>query len=123
MRKLFAFVGVDPAFVPQSLVTHHRAGATSPRIGWLRSPSVLQKELVRKPGVRSLWRLLPVGAQRRVILALREANYRFELWNGRGRKSERFEASPETLARLRVHYEGDRVLLEQLIGKPVPWGS
>jgi hypothetical protein len=123
MCKLFALVGVDPAFVPQSLATRHRAGATSPRIGWLRSPSELQKKLVCQPGVRSLWRLLPIGAQRRVILALREANYRFELWNGRGRKSERFDVSPETLARLRVHYEEDGVLLEQLIGKPVPWGS
>jgi hypothetical protein len=55
-----------------------------------------------------------------VILALREANYRFDLWNRRGRGSDRLEPSPETLARLRAHYEEDRVLLEELIGKSVP---
>ena len=45
------------------------------------------------------------------MLALREVNYRFELWNRRGGVYDRFEASAETLARLRAHYEEDRVLL------------
>ena len=55
------------------------------------------------------------------MLGMREANYRFVLWNRRRPARDRLEASAETLARLRAHYEADRALLEELIAKPVPW--
>ena len=45
----------------------------------------------------------------------------FQLWNRHGDGFNRREASPELLDRLGAHYEEDRLLLEELIGKPVPW--
>ena len=123
MREIFEFLCVDSGYVPPKLQTRYQAGATAIRIDALRSPSDLQKKLVQKPGVRSLWRLVPHGAQRRVILALREANYRFDLWNKRRMVSEGLEASPEALARLRAHYEEDRMLLESLLERAVPWAG
>ena len=56
MRELFSFLGVGTDFVPQSLGARYREGAASPKVGWLRSPSDLQKTLVRQPVVRSIWR-------------------------------------------------------------------
>jgi len=121
MRDLFSFLGVDTDFMPQALGARYRAGAASPKIGWLRSPSDLQKSLVRQPFVRSIWQRLPASLQQRVIRSLREANYRYDLWNRRERRSNPHAPSVETLAMLRAHYENDRVLLEELIGRPVPW--
>jgi hypothetical protein len=123
MREVFEFLSVDPNHMPRGLTTRFQEGAAAHRVGWLRSPSDLQKRLIRQPGVRSLWGVVPDRARRRVTLALREANYRFDLWNRRGGGSDHVDARAETLARLRGHYEEDRVLLERLIGKPVPWGS
>ena len=108
MRDLFSFLGVDTDFVPQGLGARYRAGAASPKVGWLRSPSDLQKALVRQPVVRSIWRRLPASLQQRVIRRLREANYRFDLWNRRERRSDSLAPSAETLAMLRAHYENDR---------------
>ena len=121
MRDLFGFLGVDADFMPQGLGARHRAGAASPKIRWLRSPSDVQKTVVRQPVVRSIWRRLPANLQQRAIRRLREANYRYDLWNRRERRSDSHAPSAETLALLRAHYENDRVLLEELIGRPVPW--
>jgi Sulfotransferase domain len=121
MRGLFDFLDVDRTFVPSNLGNRYMQAAASRRIGWLQSPSDLQKRLIRQPGVRSLWRMLPPGMQRRVELRLREVNYRFDQWNRRAPNP--LEASNESLVRLRAHYEPDRALLEQLIGRPVPWGG
>jgi hypothetical protein len=101
----------------------YREAAGSPRLGWLRAPSDLQKKLIRQPGLRSAWRRLSPSLQQRVIRLLREANYRFDLWNRRGAGPSPIVPSAETLAALRTHYEGDRPLLEELIGRPVPWAS
>ena len=121
MRDLFSFLGVGTDFVPQSLGAQYRKGGASPKIGWLRSPSDLQKTLVRQPVVRSIWRRMPANLQQRVIRRLREVNYRYDLWNRRERGSDSLGPSAETLAMLRAHYENDRPLLEELIGRPVPW--
>jgi hypothetical protein len=41
MRETFEFLAVDPDFLPAGLETRFLKGAR--RIGWLRSPSDLQK--------------------------------------------------------------------------------
>ena len=73
---------------------------------------------------RALWRSLSTAAQTRALMLSRRANYRVRLWNaGAGSAFGCEAASTETLDLLRAHYEKDRVLLEELIGKPVPWGA
>lgn len=119
MRELFGFLGVDRSFAPPNLGVRYREGGGSRRVKWLGSPSSIEKRLVGWPGVRSIWRAIPARTQRRVEARLREVNYRIDLWNRRGR--DPLVASPDTLARLREHYEQDRAVLERLIGKPVAW--
>ena len=120
MQGLFEYLDVDPSFVPAHLGRRYRQAAASPRI---RSslPGELERKLARQSWARALWRLLPPGIQRRAVRRSSEASYRFELWNRRGGGFNRREASPELLDRLGAHYEEDRLLLEELIGKPVPW--
>ena len=119
MQRLFGYLDVDPSFVPAHLGRRYRKAAASRRIR--SSPGELERKLARQSWVRALWRLLPPGIQRSAVRRSGVANYRFELWNRRGGGFNRREASPEILDRLRAHYEEDRILLEELIGKPVPW--
>jgi hypothetical protein len=123
MAELFGYLGVDRDFVPNGLDKRYRQGATSLRIGWLPSPWKLEKSLARQRWARALWRRLPARVQSGALMQSRRANYRFLLWNQGGRPFDRSDASPATLQRLQAHYERDRVLLEELIGKPVPWGA
>ena len=121
MVELFGYLGVDRDFVPDSLNKRYRQGATSTRIGWLPSPWKLEKTLARQRWARALWRRLPATVQSGALMRSRRANYRFLLWNQGGRPFDRRDASRATLQRLHAHYELDRVLLEEVIGKPVPW--
>ena len=121
MRRLFEYLGVDRSFVPARLRRRYRQAAASPRIGRLPSPAALERKLARQRWARALWRLLPPGVQTRALLRSRGAGYRLQLWNRRGGGFNRREASPEVLDLLDAHYAEDRILLEELIGKPVPW--
>jgi hypothetical protein len=121
IRELFDHLDIDTGVVPANLKTRYREGATSRRIGWLPKPAVVERKLAGQAWARSLWHLLPPRIRGRVLLRSREANYRFLLWNRGGGAFDRHEVSVETLARLRAHYEPDRQLLEELIGRPVPW--
>jgi sulfotransferase family protein len=123
IRELFGYLDVDPDFVPAKLHARYRRAASSKRIGWLPSPAELERKLARQNWARSLWQRLPAEVQTRALMGSREANHRFRLWNRSGVPFDRHEASPETLERLRVHYERDRGLLEEVIGRPVPWGE
>jgi len=123
MRELYDYLDVDRDFVPARLHARYRQAASSKRVGWLPSPAELERKLARENWARSLWRRLPAEVQTRALMRSRQANYRFRLWNRGGTPFDRHEASPETLERLRAHYERDRGLLEEVIGKPVPWGE
>jgi hypothetical protein len=121
MARLFGFLGVDPEFVPPTLQTRYREGALAPRFAWLPSPRELELKLATLSGLRFAWRRLPVRVRKRILLRMRLFDFRLGVWNRRRRGSNRLEASAETRTRLRAHYEADRVLLESLIGRPVPW--
>jgi hypothetical protein len=121
LSSLLEFLDVDTGFVPPNMGVRYREGASARRIGWLRSPSQMEKTLVRQPVVRSLWAALPEKRRRRIELRLRELNYRIELWNRR--KKEGPQASGTTLDALAEHYEADRMVLEQLIGRSAPWAA
>jgi sulfotransferase family protein len=119
LARIFRFLGADSAFTPANLDVRYRKGGAARRIGWLRSPSELEKAVVRQPVVRSIWGAVPRPLQARIELRLRELNYRLELWNRRG--GQRTEVAPSTLAALREHYEEDRERLERLIGSHAGW--
>jgi hypothetical protein len=123
ISELYAYLDVDRDFVPAKLHARYRRAASAKRIGWLPAPAELERKLARQNWARLLWRRLPTDLQSRALLRSRQANYRFRLWNRGGAPFDRHEASPETLERLRAHYEPDRGLLEEVIGKPVPWGE
>jgi hypothetical protein len=123
VSELFGYLGVDRDFVPATLDTRYRQGATSERFNWLPSPAKLEQALARQRWARTLWHRLPARAQSGALMQSRRANYRFLLWNQGGRPFGRRDASPATLERLDAHYERDRLLLEEVIGEPVPWGS
>jgi len=123
IRELFRYLDVDGDFVPPKLHARYRQAASAKRIGWLPSPAEVERKVARQDWARSLWRRLPAQVQTRALMGSREANYRFRLWNRSGVPFDRHEASPETLERLRAHYEEDRRLLEEVIGKRVPWGE
>ena len=120
-RELFDHLGVDRDVVLANLGTRYRVGATSRRITWLPQPAKLERGLASQAWARSVWHLLPPRIQGRILLRSRETNYRYVLWNRRGRPFDAHAVSAETLARLRAHYEADRQVLEELIGRPVPW--
>ena len=119
MERLFRYLEV-PRFVPPALQTRCRQGALSPRsVGCLR-------RWVWNCGSRAVVGTFALAAAategpETASSAHAQLRYRFGLWNMRPGDSERLEASGETVAWLRAHFESDRVLLEELIGKPVPW--
>jgi hypothetical protein len=121
MREIFDHLGVNLEVVPPHLGTRYRAGATSRRFDWLPKPARLERKLATHAWARSLWHMLPRRTQARLLLHSRQANYRFLLWNRGGRAFDRREVSDDTLVQLRAHYEADRQVLEELIGRPVPW--
>ena len=121
MQELFGHLNVDRDVVPANLGTRYRRGATSRRIKWLPRPEKLERQLAGLAWARSLWHLLPRRIQGRVLLRSREVNYRLSLWNRGGGAFDQGEVSVETLARLRAHYQPDRLMLEELIGRSVPW--
>ena len=121
MRTLFDHLGVDPDVIPDNLGIRYHVGAGSRRIKWLPQPARLERILAGQAWARSLWHKIPDRVQARLLLRSRVAHYRYFLWNRRGDAFDQREVSAETLARLRAHYEPDRLLLEELIGRSVPW--
>ncbi len=108
MRSVFDHIGVDPEFSPQGLGRrHHRSGEA-----WIGGDLRLKSSWRLRLGGRRLPPSQPLW--RRVI-------------GGKGVPPERLrelsELSPQMLDTLATHFEPDRVALEGLLSREVPWGA
>ncbi len=106
MSAAFAHIGVDPDFTPTDLgQRHHRSGEAW--IGGdlrLKSSWRLRLGGRRLPPSRPLWRRL-IGERAVSPERLRELS----------------ELGDDAVDALRGHFERDRPVLEELIGRAVPW--
>jgi hypothetical protein len=108
--SILEFLGVDASFRPANLGERVFVGGTRPKLP-------LYKVVRHTPHFLRIWRLFPIELRIRV-------SFWFTVWNVLPEQPARASEVPldeVTLSRLRVLYERDRELLEQLIGRPVPW--
>jgi hypothetical protein len=108
MRAVFAHIGVDPDFTSDDFgERHHRSGEAW--IGGdlrLKSSWRLRLGGRRLPPSQPLWKRL-IGRKSVSPERLRELS----------------GLSPEAVESLRAHFERDRPLLEELLGREAPWGG
>ncbi len=103
LAELFAFVGVDPAFEPDTGRTYHRSGAPK---------SKLLANVISRPGpLASVARaVLPDGLRTKVRSFLQNAN-----------TGEKGEMDAASRALLRERFTDDVAALEQLLGRALGW--
>ena len=119
LRNVYGFLGVDPAFVPESLGTTYRPSAATRRVRWLDLDAV--QAAASESGVaRAAWHTIPERTRRRIDVRFNRFNYRFDLWNRRPGPlaGSRHDAAERAL---RAHYEEDADRLARLLGAAVPW--
>jgi hypothetical protein len=121
LRRVFAFVGVDPDFVPDNLGTHYHQGGANRRIEWLDLYR-FQMALSSNPIARTVWHALPTTARRRLDTEYSALRHRAKLWNKRPGVVHP-DSETETDRRLRAHYASDTALLTELLGVAPPWAG
>lgn len=125
LRRVFAFLEVDPDFIPPNLGTSYREGAAARRINWL-DLNQLQRTAASNGLVRGLWQALPEPTRRRVDRRFDRLNYQVRLWNRHRRSAPAqpaaVSAAADTDLRLRRHYAADAERLTRLFGVTPPFG-
>jgi hypothetical protein len=114
---IFTRIGADAGFVPPNLGRRYRDSGGLQKLAV--DPGRVQRQAAGIPPLRLLWHSLPASARVRLLSAVEEAKYRFDLWNRTGAPPE--EPGQEPLERLRRHYLADAVALERLLGVEPPW--
>jgi hypothetical protein len=102
LAKLFAFVGVDPAFVPRVDRTYHRSGAPRSRL--------VARGLSSGPLSTLARALLPNALRARLRGALQDAN-----------TGSKGEIDADSRDRLRARFAEDVRALERLLGRELGW--
>ncbi len=108
LPRLYDFLGVDAAFLPDDLATRYHQGGGRRRVGWL-------EDALRAGPAKAARRLLPRPVERRL-------RYWFKTWNAGAARDESVDPSADREAEeaLRRHYRRDRGLVAALAGEP-PW--
>lgn len=119
LRRVFEFLDVDVAFVPDNIGINYREGAAARRVQWL-DLNPLQATVASNDVARRLWHALPEPMRRQVDARFDRTNYLVRLWNRRG-NAHSAERASETEDLLRRHYAADALLLAELFGVAVPW--
>lgn len=122
MRQLHSFIGVSPDIVPDNLGTRYRESTSARRVSRL-SPGALQSAVGNNVTARTVWHQLPPRVRLGIERGVAHAAYRVDLWNQKGRATP-YRPNPETLRRLREHYERDAVQLATILEidrSAIPW--
>lgn len=119
LSSVFAFVGVDPDFMPDNTEKRYRSAGVRQRIPGL-NVNQYQARLAQVGPARRLWHALPPRARSVTGRSVSVAAYRVELWNAR-RERLGEEMSASTAHMLRSHFEPDGEALSELLGLEVPW--
>lgn len=105
-ERIADHLGIDPARVPDNLEQRYFVGGTERKVSSVYA-------LKRSSVARRLWHAVPRKPRRWF-------RYWFDKWNvvpGSGQ----VEVDAETHRMLVEHYEDDVALLEEIVGRPVPW--
>jgi hypothetical protein len=123
MRQLHSFIGVSPDVVPDNLGTRYRERTTARRLSRL-NPSILQRAVSNNVAARTVWHGLPPRPRLYIERGFAHAAYRVNLWNQKGHATPSYKPNPDTLQRLREHYEPDAVQLAAILKidrSVIPW--
>ncbi len=104
MRSLFRFLGVDDAFAPDTRARYNISGE-------VRSKRVRSRLISKRPLGGLTRYLLPHGTRRWLAYRLQRINTRYP------------EMRPETRDALIEYFAPDTGLLEEMVGRPMPWIS
>jgi hypothetical protein len=119
LLRLYEFLGISSAFVPDNLGTRYRAGGTKRRLSWFKIGEA-RRAVAHNPTARSLWRALPDAIRHPIDSSFERIVYRIDLWNRRGSENPE-EPSPATLRCLREHFAQDTQQLTALLEMTPPW--
>lgn len=119
LSRLWAFLEVDPSFVPDNLGVRYREGGSQRRIPWL-SPGAARGAIARSSRAKGLWHTLPEGLRSRVDGGYERTTYLVELWNRR-REAAEPKIAPAVGSRLREHFSSDGELLKRQLGFAPHW--
>jgi hypothetical protein len=118
---VFAFLEVDPDFIPPNLGRRYNEKGSRRRFAWM-DLTVWQRALARSEALRGLWRRVPRSLRRRILKGYDLAVWRLFLWNRvPAEDADPNPAGAETLAKLRAHYREDERQLRKLLGIAPPW--
>ena len=113
LGDVWRFLGVDDSHVPENIGLRYHVGSPGRRLPvnpW-RLPSA-----IRATPLRYAWAAIPGGTSEMLKNRYRTAAFRFSQWNRSRQPRPAERPDPELSKRLRVHYAGDRALLESLVG-------
>jgi hypothetical protein len=111
VRRVFEFLGIDSAFVPDNLGVLYRQGGQRRRLAWT-DPYRVQSAATANAVVRWIWHHLPQALRLRADSAFNSLAYRIDLWNRVTTGALTVDRVVETA--LRQHYAEDAVLLQRL---------
>lgn len=129
MRRMFSFLGVDEAYLPDNLGTVYRPTRVERHIPWLNLDRV-RADLAAHGSARAAWSLLPEGAQTGIEHSFGRLNRWVDVHNRRHPPdefphlpaAETTDAPVDDVPELRAHFDADgRVLAELLGGVAPPW--
>jgi hypothetical protein len=129
------FIGVRADFEPDNLGERYREKKVERVFSWASpsswlsptspvSPQGVQRALRHNPATRALWHAIPQDRQRRLRRPYERIANRAVHYNRRAPANDvtaNSEPSPETVARLREHYQQDADQLAALLGVTPSW--
>lgn len=119
LREVFAFIDVEPTWIPPNLDVRYRQSATARRIPALDLYRWRQS-LAGVDSLKGLWRLVPPQQRARVDRLYGWATFRLDMWNAR-RTASKTDVSPSVRAALERHFRTEGRLLASVIGRQPPW--
>jgi len=121
---VFGFLGVDAGFRPPNLGRRYHDGGARRRFAWL-DLTRWQQAARRSTTLKRAWRGLPSSLRLRFLTRYTLTSRRLLFWNRVPVEagSDPDPPNPETLVRLRAHYEEDEARLQEQLGATPPWAA
>lgn len=119
LRRLYEFLDVDSAFVPDNVGDRYRIGATERRVSWVRIPQA-RRAVAQYEGAKTLWYRLPDRGRQALDSAYESIAYRVDLWNRRPGVQVK-QGDRRVDQQLREHFLPDAELLYKQFDVVPPW--
>lgn len=119
LRDLFAFIEVEPTWMPPNLDVRYRQAATARRIPALDLYRWRQALADIGP-LKRTWRRLPPRQREPIDRFCNWATFRLDMWNAK-RSEGSLDIEPGLRSVLERHFQEEGRLLVSVIGRQPPW--